>query len=206
MTNTLCPAWTFAALMIHPRVSSLKFEIFLASLRNMARHKAEGVIRTMRHRGMCFCCFLEMYLAWLKAVLERKVEELEMRAATISRPGVWARWRWVMWVRVRDWEVLSSVKWRLSVEKTGLWLWLSLSLSLSLWSVLVLVSSLLCLDPSFAPSRVASIVAATASLVFSKDKRPPTSSTLGTKSAPSSNGTNLSFVTSKTVPYGKPIR
>ena len=82
-----------------------------------------------------------------------------MRAATIVDPGVWVERRVWTWVWVRVWEVLSSIRLRLSIifleEETVVSVLLSLSLSF--------VGS----SPSFAAAAVSSVFAATSTAAAS---------------------------------------
>ena len=152
------------------------------SLRKSALHSDCGVIRTIRQRVWYFICFLLTYFALLNAVLDLKVAELRIKAATTSFPVVVClSSSTVSYDRV--WDLLSSIRFRLSFVPPF---------------------------PATNPGTVAPSSPFASSIMLSVSETSPSSNSLtsrsGSKSSPSSNGTNRSFPTSSTVPYERPIR
>mmetsp|Transcript_54942 Transcript_54942/g.116771 ORF Transcript_54942/g.116771 Transcript_54942/m.116771 type:complete len:216 (+) Transcript_54942:1263-1910(+) len=192
ITITRCPAHTLALLRICPNVSSLKLLIFRESLRCIAEHNVAGVTLTMRHRGWYLSCFRLTYLAWLKAVFDSNVAELEMRAATIWEPGVdsSAMRPWTAsWVSF--WEVLSSTRLRLSLRDT-----------LAFLSPLATSSSYFALPSilvaSFAAPIALMLLLPSPSCLLIASITP--SGAPGSRSSPSTSGIRPSLPTSITVP------
>ena len=114
------------------------------------------------------------------------VDELEIRAATMSDPDLVLSTNFSTQDVVNFWDVLSSIRFRLSFRVT-----------------------LNDVAAAFVSSSLITVVAAAASSCYIASDCNKTSSIdkLGIKSSPSFNGIKpRSFPTSNTVPYGRPIK